>query len=156
MKGKAAMKIKNQWKTYNWRTIQEACTAKNQFLAWCQCSRGVTRLDGTRGKKQLWRPHVRTWGLSETNVLYWRKHLQYCWDFRRPHGDSAPREFCPFAPLFTPLQCSAWFRNRSVWYQGRNEVRWRPGKMQIWRPHIWIWGLMEANLLYWRKYLWYC
>ena len=34
--------------------------------------RGVTRLDGTWGKKQDWRPHVRTWGLSKTNVLFWK------------------------------------------------------------------------------------
>ena len=27
-------------------------------------SRGVMRLDGARGKKQVWRPHIRTWGLS--------------------------------------------------------------------------------------------
>jgi len=25
----------------------------------CQCSRGAARLDGARGMKQLWRPHVR-------------------------------------------------------------------------------------------------
>jgi len=31
--------------------------------------RSVTRWDGARGKKQVWRPHVRTWGLSEANVL---------------------------------------------------------------------------------------
>jgi len=24
-----------------------------------------------RGKEQVWRPHIRTWGLSEANVLYW-------------------------------------------------------------------------------------
>jgi len=29
-------------------------------------------------------PHVRTWGLSEANVLYWRKYLQHCWDFSAP------------------------------------------------------------------------
>ena len=29
--------------------------------------RGVTRLDGARGKKLVWRPQVRTWGLSEAN-----------------------------------------------------------------------------------------
>ena len=27
--------------------------------------KGVTRLDGAGDKKQVWRPHVRTWGLSE-------------------------------------------------------------------------------------------
>jgi len=43
-------------------------------------SRGVTRLVAARGKKQVCRPHVRTWGLSETNVVYWSKCLWHCWD----------------------------------------------------------------------------
>jgi len=30
--------------------------------------RGLERLDGARGEKQVWRPRVRTWGLSETNL----------------------------------------------------------------------------------------
>jgi len=38
----------------------------------------VARLDGARGKKRVWRPHVRTWGLSEFNVLYWRKYWWHC------------------------------------------------------------------------------
>jgi len=29
-----------------------------------------SKLDGVRGKKQVWRPHVRTCGLSGANVLY--------------------------------------------------------------------------------------
>jgi len=33
-------------------------------------NRGVTGWDGARDKKQVWRPHGRTWGLSEAN---WRK-----------------------------------------------------------------------------------
>jgi len=133
LKGKTAMKIRMQWKTYNWCTIQEACKAKKQFQICRQYSRGATRLDGARGKKQLWRPHVRAWGLSEANVLHWRKHLWYCWDIRRPPQSQwfgAPivirrRGNCPFPPLVTPLQCNPWFRSRSAWYQG-HEVRWRP------------------------------
>ena len=35
----------------------------------CAASRGVTRLDGARGKRQVWRPHIRTWGLSKANLL---------------------------------------------------------------------------------------
>jgi len=31
--------------------------------------RGVTRLNGARGKKQVLRSHVRSLGLSEANVL---------------------------------------------------------------------------------------
>jgi len=37
--------------------------------------RGVTRLDGARCIKQVWRSHVRTSALSEANLLYWRKCL---------------------------------------------------------------------------------
>ena len=44
-------------------------------------NRGVTRFDGARGKKLVWCPHIRTWGISEANVLYWRKNLWHCWDF---------------------------------------------------------------------------
>jgi len=47
-------------------------------------ARGVTRLDGARGRKQVWRPHVRTWDVSEVNVVYWRKYLWHCWDFSAP------------------------------------------------------------------------
>jgi len=58
---------------------------------------GVTRLDGARGKKQVWRPRVRTWGLSEANLLYWRKYLWHCWDF------SAPPAVIRHPGNFTPL-----------------------------------------------------
>jgi len=51
--------------------IHETQDAAN-VLCWVW-RRGVTRLDSARGKKQFWRPHVRNWGLSEANVLYWRK-----------------------------------------------------------------------------------
>jgi len=37
--------------------------------------RGVTRFYGARGKKQVWCPRVRPWGLSETNGLHWRKYF---------------------------------------------------------------------------------
>ena len=40
--------------------------------------RDATRLDGARDKDHVWRPHVRTWGLSEVNLLYWRKYLWHC------------------------------------------------------------------------------
>jgi len=76
--------------------------------------RGVTRLDVARGKKQVWRPHVRTWYLSDAYIRYWRKCLQHCWDFstptavnrrpiviRRP-GNCAP--LAPFVPTPTKIQ----------------------------------------------------
>ena len=44
-------------------------------------TRGVMRLDGAWDKKQVRRPCVRTWGLSEGNLLYWRKYLWHCWGF---------------------------------------------------------------------------
>jgi len=44
-------------------------------------NQGVTRLDGARGKKQVWCPRVRNRGFSEANVLYWWKYLWRCWYF---------------------------------------------------------------------------
>ena len=59
--------------------------------------RSVTRLDGAWGKKQVWRPHVRTWRLSEANVglLFWKNWLWHCCDFPPPRSDSAPKKLCP-------------------------------------------------------------
>ena len=46
--------------------------------------------------------------------------------------------------------------DKCLWcHQGRNEVRWRPGKKQVWRPHVQTWDHSDANLLHWRKYLWH-
>ena len=156
------MKIRMQWKTYNWRTIQEACKPKNQFQVCYQCSRGVTRLDGARGKKQLRRSRFGTWGLSEANVLHWRKQLRYCWDFRRtPQGFGAPIVIrlpgnCALSPSLRP--CSAVRESGVDLHDTRGVTRLDGvrGKNQIYRPHIWIWGLMETNLLYLRKRLWHC
>jgi len=75
-------------------------------------ARDRRRLDGARDTKQVWSfaLHVRTWGLSEANALYWRKYLWHCWSFSaphavisRPHGDSAIGELFPLSPLVTPL-----------------------------------------------------
>jgi len=41
-----------------------------QTLVYAFAVRGVTRLDGTRGKKQAWSPYVRTEGVSKANVLH--------------------------------------------------------------------------------------
>ena len=68
------------------------------FVQYYNTSRGVTRLDGARGKKQVWRPHVRNW------ASFWKQ--MHCteesacdtaWIFRRA-GNRAP-----LAPLVTPL-----------------------------------------------------
>ena len=69
--------------------------------------RGVTSLDGARGKKQVWCPHVRTWGFLEANVLYWRKYLWQCWEFSAPAAviRSPPVIWDPgnCSPFVTPL-----------------------------------------------------
>jgi len=57
----------------------EACPADTPFDFYAGA-----RLDGARGKKQVWRPYVRTWGISEANLLYRRKYLWHCWDFSAP------------------------------------------------------------------------
>ena len=53
---------------------------RSQFPSRCFIFRGVTRLDGARGKKQVWPPRVWTWGLSEVNLPHLRKYLWHCWE----------------------------------------------------------------------------
>jgi len=60
---------------------------------YCITVRDVTKLDGARDKKQVWRPHVWTWDLSEANALHWST-CDIVRTFWRPHSDSAPRELC--------------------------------------------------------------
>jgi len=38
----------------------------------------------------------------------------------------------------------------------RNKVRWRPGQEASLASHVRTWGLSEAYVLYWIKYLWHC
>jgi len=103
-------------------------------------TRAITRLDGARGRKQVWRPYVRSWGLLEANLLYWRKCMWHCWDFsapsaviRRPlqwfdtpcsdsppHCDSAPGKLCPLSPLVTPqVSTRTWWRSQSKTFGSR-------------------------------------
>ena len=86
--------------------------------------RDATRLDCARGKKYVCRIHVWTWGLSEANLLCWRKYLWHCWNFsappaviRRSHSDSAPRDLCPLvAPLHTcPKWCNAFLTEQQAY-----------------------------------------
>ena len=90
LKGKAVMKIRLQWKSYNWRTIQEACKAKNRFQVCCQCSKAETKLDGARGRSKFGAP------MFEPEVF--RKQM-HCIEestcdtveiFGNPRSDSAP------------------------------------------------------------------
>ena len=69
----------------DWRSFQQVCFLYEDELF--QANVPVT---------QVWRPHVRTWGLSEANIVYWRKYFWHYWDFsatlaviRRP-GNCAP------------------------------------------------------------------
>ena len=106
--------------------------------------RGVTRLDGAKGKKQVWRPHVRTWGLSEANVLFWKKCIWHCCDFLAPRSDLTPGELCPLAPLVTSLVlCN---KNRKLFRKETNfQVRtswtaipWTSAIFEHNRPTAWI------------------
>jgi len=77
--------------------------------------RDATRLDGARGKKQVWRPHVRTWGLSEANALHWSS-CDIVRTFRRPAVIRRPGNCSP-----CPLSLRTWLlrgatRLNKSWY----------------------------------------
>jgi len=78
-------------------------------------ARCVTRLDGARGKKQVWRPHVQTWGLSEANVLHWST-CDIVRTFRHPAVIRRPGNCAPWTLSLRPwLLCAATRLNKS-WY----------------------------------------
>jgi len=75
------------------------CVTADHHSCSFHVARGVSRLGGARGKKKNWRPHVRTWTLSEANLLYWRKYLWHCWDISAStRSDSAPGKLDPPLP----------------------------------------------------------
>jgi len=47
-------------------------------------------LAGTRAKKQVWNPHVRTGGFSEANLLLKKVLVTLLGVFGAPRSDSAP------------------------------------------------------------------
>ena len=51
-----------------WKRISEMSMLPPLLEKFLRTPMGVTRLDGVGGMKQVWRPHVRDWGLSEANV----------------------------------------------------------------------------------------
>jgi len=124
--------------------------------------RRVTRLDGARGKKQVWRPHVRTWGLSEANTLYLRKYLWHCWDFSAPtpqsfaaprsdlvpHSDSAPGELCPTCPPRYAPGCTL----KDVLTNSCTLFTWKMNRGENWKV-IWKSSYKGTSTLqYYRKH----
>jgi len=77
--------LKDAWLRLLWRALE-----------WC--NKGVTRLD--------WRPHVRTWGFSEANVLLKKVLATLLGLFGAPRSDSAPGELCP--PSSRPWCTPSW------------------------------------------------
>ena len=67
--------------------------------SWCAFCRDETRLDGVWGKKQVWRPRVRTWCLSEANVPFWKKAFMIS-VFLAPRSDSVPGNCAPCPPRY--------------------------------------------------------
>jgi len=71
--------------------------------------RGATTLDGAQAKKQVRRSYVRTWGLSDANVLQWSS-CDIARIFRRP-------ENCvPCSPSLRPWLLRAATRLNKSWY----------------------------------------
>jgi len=116
-------------------------------------TRGVTRLDGARGKKQVWRPHVRTWRLKHTvlkKVLVTLLGLfgALCShsvhpSVSAPHSDLAPGELCPLSPLVTPLTVRATGTALSINHRTKQNTDW-------WKLH---WFLMFHILIWELKLL---
>ena len=108
------------------RTAVTVSNRLKMFLRQCRAgtTRGVTRLDGARGKKQVWRAHVRTWDISEANVLYWMKNATLLRLFSGLLSDSATGELCPprYASGYKQQLCPRKVNTRTYFQQFPSEV----------------------------------
>jgi len=77
------------WMHLSWQKVDGMIFSNTQ---------GVTRLDGARGKQQVWRPHVRTWALLEANVLLKKVLATLLGLFGTPAIIRRPGNFAPLAP----------------------------------------------------------
>ena len=77
--------------------------------------RGVTRWDGARGKKQVWLPHVRTWGLSEANILHWSTY-DIVRTFRRHAVIRRPGNCAPCPRRYARDYCAQRRASTKPWY----------------------------------------
>ena len=103
--------------------------------------RGVTRLDGAWGKKQVWCPHVRTWGLSEANVLFWKKCFWHLCDFLAPTVIRPPQWFGPrgIGPSCTPRDTSGVIQQKSEKCPKINKLP------TLWTSIPWASAIFEHN-----------
>ena len=89
-------------------------------------ARSVTRLDGARGKKQVWRPHIRFWGLYRKQIhCIAESTCDIVGTFQGPPksfgaagSDSALGELCPCWPPPSLRPCHVHKRNL--------KIRWCP------------------------------
>jgi len=101
----------------------------------------VTRFVGAWGKKQVWRPHVRTWGLSETNVGYCfeKSVCDIVVTFWPPQWLGAHGIVPPFLPW---LRFWCYAKNRKIFRKQKNvQVRWS------WTSISWTSAIFEHKLL---------
>ena len=76
-------------------------------------TRVVTRLDGVRGKNQIWRSHIWTWSLMEANCIE-GSICDIVGNFRRPpQSFGAPIVISVSGELLSP--CTRSFRPWMVW-----------------------------------------
>jgi len=98
-------------KVTNTRIVNLRVTTK-----WMRFTQGRNEIRWHPGQEARLASPVRTWGLPEGNLLYYRKYFWNCWDFRRPqqtfgppavirrsHDDLTPGELCPpYPPSLRP------------------------------------------------------
>jgi len=78
--------------TYRVRHVINLLQNQNTKYPYKQGRTEVRCCPPARGKKQVWRPLIRTYGFSDENVLYLRKYLRHCWDFSATPVIRRPQE----------------------------------------------------------------
>ena len=71
---------------------------------------GVPALDDAQGKKQVWRPHVRTWDLFGVDLRTDESTRDIAGTFRHPPEIRHPGHWAPLDPLAMPLKRCSLYR----------------------------------------------
>jgi len=102
-------------------------------------SRGVTRLDAAWDNKQVWRPRIRAWGLSEANLLL-KKVLATLL------GLFCARGIAPPCPIGTPLAVRLFMFVLILWtLQPHFTLRLSARTLQCLFEGVWQWCSRDRN-----------
>jgi len=113
-----------------------------------------TRLDGAWGEKQVWRPHVHTWDLSEPTVLFYKKCLWHYCDFLATSSIRRPRKCAPLSSRYVSgaMQQKSEIFSKKGKFSNPNVINFYFMNICSFRTQYGVHHEQTANKSYWRHF----